>query len=217
MPRLTSQLLAGLPKTGATDPIEFYRRPLVGYLFRERINIGLRLLGDCRFERVLEVGFGAGAVLLAVAPIAHELFGIDLEGDPDAVRRIVEGRNVRADLRKGSVYRLPYDDGFFDLVLSYSVFEHLHDYALALAEVARVLRPRGRFLLGMPAVNKGMEWGFRAIRFRGIEDHHVTTPAQVARRFGEAGFVVVADDRLGPRGLPTLAMYHVWLLEKRGR
>jgi hypothetical protein len=63
MPKLTLDLVADLPKNGPTDPIEFYKRPIVGYLYRERINMGLRLLGDRKFDRVLEVGFGAGAVL----------------------------------------------------------------------------------------------------------------------------------------------------------
>jgi SAM-dependent methyltransferase len=215
MLKLTPDLIAGLPKNGATDPIEFYRRPLVGYLYRERINIGLRLLGDRRFQRVLEVGYGAGAVLLAMAPAAQELFGLDLDADPATVRAHIERRGASADLRKGSVCELPYEDGFFDLVLSYSVFEHVNNYARALAEVARVLRPRGQFLLGMPTVNRVMEWGFRLIGFRGIEDHHVTTPAQVARRFAETGFAVLAGDRLGLHKVPGAAIYHVWLLEKR--
>ncbi len=211
MPELTIDLLAGLPKSGPTDPIEFYRRPLLGYLFRERINMGLRLLGGDRFDRVLEVGFGAGAVLFALAPAARELYGIDLDADPEQARAVVARRGVRADLRNGNVYELPYEDAFFDLVVSYSVFEHLHEYQRALGEVARVLRPGGRFLLGMPAVNKLMEWGFRAIGFRGIGDHHVATPADVARRFGGAGFTRVRDDRLG---VPGATIYYTWLLEK---
>jgi hypothetical protein len=56
---LTPATLEGLPKTGPTDPIEYYRRPLVGRIFRERINMGLRLLADRRCRRVLEVGYGA--------------------------------------------------------------------------------------------------------------------------------------------------------------
>ena len=53
---------------------------------------------------------------------------------------------------KGSVYELPYETAEFDLVLCFSVFEHLHQYEQGLREIARVLKPGGRFLLGMPAV-----------------------------------------------------------------
>jgi SAM-dependent methyltransferase len=214
MRELTVDLLAGLPRSGPTDPIDFYRRPLLGYVFRERINMGLRLLGENRFDRVLEVGFGAGAVLFALAPAARELFGIDRDANPEEARSILARRGLQADLRNGNVYDLPYDDAFFDLVVSYSVFEHLHEYRRALGEVARVLRPGGRFLLGMPAVNKAMEWGFRAIGFRGIGDHHVAAPAEVAGCFGSVGFAEVSYDRLGIPGIPGATIYHAWLLEK---
>jgi SAM-dependent methyltransferase len=214
MAELTSDLVADLPRNGPTDPIEYYRRPIVGYLYRERINMGLRLLGDRRFERVLEVGFGAGAVLLALAPTAEALFGIDLDADPKLVGTVLEKRGIRADLRKANVYDLPFEKGLFDLVVSYSVFEHLHDYPRALGEVARVLRPGGLFLLGMPAVNKAMTWGFRAIGFNGIDDHHVTTPRDVERCFGDVNFSVERDCVLGFQAVRRAALYYTWLLKK---
>jgi SAM-dependent methyltransferase len=213
MAELTSALIAGLPKTGATDPIEYYRRPLVGWLYRKRINIGLELLPNRRFARALEIGYGAGAVLLALASDVDQLSGIDLDADPAAVAPLLETRGKRVDLRKASVYELPYGEGTFDLVVSFSVFEHLSEYERALGEVARVLAPGGLFLLGMPSVNRMMEVGFRAIGFRGIEDHHVTTPRAVSRAFGAAGL-----RPLRRRGLDLpvrpLRVYHTWLLEK---
>lgn len=214
MPELSTELLGDLPSNGPTDPIEYYRRPLVGYLFRERINMGLRLLGERRFRSVLEVGYGAGAVLVALAPTADELFGIDLDANPEVARSTLSRRSIEADLRRGSVCELPYEDARFNLVVSYSVFEHVPEYERALGEVCRVLRPGGCFLLGMPAVNGLMEWGFRAIGFRGIEDHHVTTPADVSRSFSRAGLRVVSDDRLGLRRVPGGTLYSVWLLER---
>jgi SAM-dependent methyltransferase len=206
-------MLDGLPQNGPTDPIEYYRRPLVGRLYRERINIGLRMLPSAPAENVLEVGYGAGAVLLAIAPIAKTLHGIDLDADPVPVMRTLEGRGHHAKLTQGSVYELPYEDGAFDLVVSFSVFEHLYEFDRALREVGRVLAPRGRFLLGMPAVNRMMEWGFRAIGFKGIEDHHVTTPQSVAREFGRAGFTVEKKRYLGLQ-VDRLAVYYTWLLRK---
>ena len=42
-------------------------------------------------------------------------------------------------------HALPFGDASFDLVLSYAVFEHLHNPFIAAAEVARVLVPGGIF------------------------------------------------------------------------
>lgn len=213
---LTRQMVADLPKNGETDPIEYYRRPLVGALFRRRINLGLALLPPRRFGRALEVGYGAGAVQLALAPAVDELFGIDLDADPEPVARRLAAKGIAAKLAKGSVYRLPFLDATFDLVVSFSVFEHLRAYEQALFETRRVLRPRGLLLLGMPAVNRMMQAGFRAIGFEGIEDHHVTTPSMVAARFEDVGLRVVAKATLDvPAPRPFgMTLYHDWLLER---
>jgi cyclopropane fatty-acyl-phospholipid synthase-like methyltransferase len=211
MPELTSATVASLPSSGPSDPIEYYRRPIVGRLYLERINMGLRMLGEERFERTLEIGYGAGAVLLSVAGSGGELHGIDYDANPAEVARVLSQRGCTAQLKSGDARSLPYEDSFFDLVLSYSVFEHLHEYRTALKEVARVLRPRGTFLLGMPAVSKAMTLAFHAIGFHGIDDHHVTSPADVARSFFDCGLRRVDARYLGPRWAP---LYSVWRLTK---
>jgi len=218
MLELTPATVRDLPQNGPTDPIEYYRRPLVGWLFRERINLGLRLLPERRFARALEVGYGAGALQLTMAGAAAELHGVDLDADPAVVSPILAAKGLSPRLVRGSVYELPYEDAWFDLVFSFSVFEHLHEYPRALAEVARVLRPGGIFLLGMPSVNRMMEVGFQLIGFKGIEDHHVTTPASVERAAPAAGLRVVrraALDFPGPRPL-GLRLYHCFLIERAG-
>lgn len=216
MLELTPEMLQGIPMNGPTDPIEYYKKPLIGRVFRERINLGLRLLPERRFARALEVGYGAGAVLLSLANGVDELHGLDLDADPSIVHRILSSRGASATLVQGSVYELPYEAESFDLAVSYSTFEHLSEYAKGLAEVARVLRPGGLFLLGMPAVNRLMEAGFLAIGFKGINDHHITTPAQVAAAFPGAGLRLVRSETLDlPLKRPLGAsVYYVWLLEK---
>src|SRR5258706_8372594 len=106
-------MLEGLPKTGPSDPIEFYRRPLVGWLFRERINMGLRMLTRPAYASGLEVGYGAGAVLLTLAPKVAALHGLDLEAEPEPVRTLLDRSGFSAKLVRGSVYDLPYDDASF--------------------------------------------------------------------------------------------------------
>jgi hypothetical protein len=63
----------------------------------------------------------------------------------------------------------------------------------------------------MPAVNKMMEAGFRIIGFKGIEDHHVTTPRAVSERFASVGFRVARKRTLPAAGV---RLYYTWLLEK---
>jgi SAM-dependent methyltransferase len=214
MLQLTTTLLEDLPKNGPTDPIEYYRKPLVGGLYRYRINMGLGLIPSGHYKSALEIGYGAGAVLLAMAPAVGELHGIDLDADPEPVKKLLATRGRTVNLVQGSVLDMPYADQTFDLAASFSVFEHLAEYRRALREVARVLAPDGLFLLGMPAVNWMMELGFRAIGFRGINDHHITTPAQVAACFEDCGFTLVRSRRLNAPVRP-MTLYYVWLLKKR--
>lgn len=216
MLELTVEMLRGIPKNGPTDPIEYYRKPLVGRIFRARINRGLQLLPQRRFARALELGYGSGAVMLSLAGGVDELHGLDLDANPLEVSAMLTARGVSATLQQGSVYELPYQAGSFDLAVSFSTFEHLHEYPKALSEVARVLRPGGLFLLGMPAVNRMMEAGFLAIGFKGINDHHVTTPANVAAAFAGSGLRLVSEATLDlplPRPL-GVRVYYDWLLEK---
>jgi SAM-dependent methyltransferase len=96
------------------------------------------------------------------------------------------------------------------------VFEHLHDHERALRETARVIKPGGLFLLGMPSVNRTMEVGFRAIGFNAIHHHHVTTPQTVERGFGAVGLRVRSRSYLDlPLPAPLgVRLYYNWLLEK---
>lgn len=216
MIELTPASIREIPQNGPTDPIEYYKRPLVGRLFRERINLGLRMLGERRFRRVLEVGYGSGALLLHIAPIADELSGIDLDAKPDEVKAVLAERGVSASLTQGSVLSMPYPAGQFDLVVCFSTLEHIRPYEEALREISRILVPGGLFLLGMPSVNKMMEAGFRLIGFKGIEDHHVTTPAEVSSRFSDTGFHLLKTNnlRMPPLLRPQITLYHNWLLQK---
>lgn len=51
----------------------------------------------------------------------------------------------------GSATALPFADASFDVVAAFDVVEHCLDDVLALRELQRVLMPRGRLLLSVPA------------------------------------------------------------------
>ena len=106
-------------------------------------------------DRVLDLGCGIGNILIALAEridFIHPAAGVDVS--PDLIR-IGEREIARAGLQDrialqvAPATRLPFADGAFDVVVSSHVLKHLDDEALlaSFREVARVLRPGGRFLL----------------------------------------------------------------------
>src|SRR5207237_2041619 len=156
-------------------------------------------------------------VLYNLASRVSELHGLDLDAEPAPAEQRLRALGVQAQLVKGSVLdmRSVYADGFFDLVVCFSVMEHLPEPQRALAEMHRVLKPGGVAIIGMPAVNRFMEYAFQAIGFKGIEDHHITTPAQVLKIL----MTDVSHWRLKRRALPSgvpfdCALYHTFRIEK---
>jgi len=106
-------------------------------------------------DRVLDLGCGIGNILIALAErIAFSYPPVGVDVSPDLVR-IGEHEIARAAmqdrirLQVAPATRLPFDDRSFDVVLTSHVLKHLDDEALltSFREVARVLRPGGRFLL----------------------------------------------------------------------
>jgi SAM-dependent methyltransferase len=126
---------------------------------QERLEIPLMIkaLSIPKCLRILEVGCGRGVALSVflerLAPA--ELWGVDV--DPDLVRvardRISAGK-LDATVVEGDVRSLPFPAGRFDLVIDFGTCYHVsggRDGArLALAEIARVLVPWGRFVHETP-------------------------------------------------------------------
>lgn len=103
-------------------------------------------------EAVLDLGCGTGTLLAALVDAQPEAMYAGVDPDPAVLaiaRRRLANRATRVQLVQGYAEDLPFPDGRFDAVVSTLVFHHLPDDAKrqALAEVRRVLRAEGRFLL----------------------------------------------------------------------
>jgi ArsR family transcriptional regulator len=102
------------------------------------------LLGLCTFGRVLDVASGDGAIAELIAPRAEHVTCLDLSPRVAAAgaARLAHLRHVV--FRVGDMHELPFADASFDQVLLAHSLSYARDPARALAEAARVLRPRGR-------------------------------------------------------------------------
>lgn len=106
-------------------------------------------LADRKSIRILEVGCGSGANLWMLSKEGFDTYGVDSSqaGIELAAQHLSVKWNVVADLKKGLFTQLPYNDGFFDVVVDVVSLQHLNldDSHLALQEIHRVLKKGGAF------------------------------------------------------------------------
>ncbi|HEY7544567.1 MAG TPA: bifunctional 2-polyprenyl-6-hydroxyphenol methylase/3-demethylubiquinol 3-O-methyltransferase UbiG [Blastocatellia bacterium] len=120
-----------------------------------------------RDERVhlLDVGCGAGFLSNEMARRGFIVTGLDAsENSLTVARRHDMTRRVNYIL--GDAYKLPYEDETFEVVCAMDFLEHVDEPRSVIKEIARVLKPRGRFffhtfnrnLLSYLVIIKGVEW-----------------------------------------------------------
>jgi ubiquinone/menaquinone biosynthesis C-methylase UbiE len=99
-------------------------------------------------ERVLDIGAGAGHTALALAPHVRSVVVTDpVEAMLAAARGVFARAGVHnAEFLAATAEQLPFDDASFDIVTTRLAAHHFDDVALAMREIARVLRPRGVFI-----------------------------------------------------------------------
>ncbi len=105
------------------------------------------LLGPQPWERVLEVGPGAGRLTDVVASHGREYVALDLHREFLA-RLPVDATPAHVLRVEADARRAPLNDGTFDLIVAVRIFNFFADPPELLREFHRLLRPGGRLLLG---------------------------------------------------------------------
>jgi ubiquinone/menaquinone biosynthesis C-methylase UbiE len=107
----------------------------------------VRVVAPSGGERALDSGTGSGALAFALAPHVREVVGVDL------VPELLEQARKRAErfpnvaFLEGDATKLPLEYGSFDLAGTLRTLHHIARPELAVAELVRVTRPRGRVLV----------------------------------------------------------------------
>lgn len=165
--------------------------------FEERDDYGnyeanLRFLREAGLQPhagpLLEIGSGKGRMLDLLRREGHDAQGVEVNES-----MIQESRRLFGNLpiHKVDGSTLPFDDQAFSTVVSFDVFEHIPDSDAHLAEVRRVLKPGGTYLLQTP--NKWTNVVFETIRWRSFTafrvDHcSLHSYREIKQRFAKHGF-----------------------------
>ena len=107
----------------------------------------VRFVAPGGVERALDSGSGAGALAFALAPHVREVVGVDLVPELLEQARARAERYPNVTFVEGDATKLPFGYGEFDLACTLRTLHHIARPELAVAELARVTRARGRLLV----------------------------------------------------------------------
>ena len=115
-------------------------------------------------DRVVDIGCGAGMDTFIAAKMAGpdgHVVGVDMTPEMVSKARAAAeaGGFENVEICEGFAEALPVPDGWADVVISNGVFNLFPDKAVALAEIARILKPGGRMQFGDILVDRPVSEG----------------------------------------------------------
>ncbi|MDQ6608051.1 MAG: class I SAM-dependent methyltransferase [Actinomycetota bacterium] len=146
-------------------------------------------------RRLLDAGAGRGRFLAAALAAGYDAFGIE----PSA-RGAGTAAALGLPVRRAGIEAAGLPAASVDVVTLWHVLEHLDNPAVALAEIARWLRPSGILLVGVPNLSS---WQARA----GADRWYHLDPPRHRVHFTEAG----VGELLRGQGFSVVATRHLLL------
>ena len=160
---------------------------------------------------VLDVATGGGHTGIYCATLGHEVTLSDVSPAMlERAARLAAERGVSVRVNEHAAEHLPYATASFDLVTCRVAAHHFSSPAAFVRETARVLKPRGYFLLIDGSVADGEteaeEWLHAVEKLRDPSHHRFVTPLQWRSLCEEAGLQVMRST-LTPFKQPDLNWY----------
>lgn len=134
----------------------------------------------------LDIGCGGGMNVKRMLELCPQgkAAGIDISDESVRKSRQVNQEYIRkrCDIKKGSADSIPYGDGKFDVVTAFETIYFWSDIPKSFAEVWRVLKPGGTFMVICEMSDPDCIWS------RMVEGIKIYTPEQLKSFFKEAGY-----------------------------
>lgn len=145
--------------------------------------------------RVLDIGCGRGLLLRAFQQNGCAVTGTEFSDSACRFAREV----LKLPVRVGVLEQLKFPDRSFDVVVMWHVLEHLSDPRPTLAEVSRILRPGGLFLVAVP------NFGSPEARLTKAGWFHLDCPRHLSHHTSASLAKILEEAGLTPAWVSSLA------------
>lgn len=168
----------------AANAKEFDRKSQVHYWFMMQVINRLLPVGGGR--RLLDLGCGAGGLLVEARAAGFDVMGLELSRD--LAQHVRD--NLGIPVHQGLIDDEAFDGQQFDVITSSQVFEHLLDPRQTLADVRAHLAPGGVILIEVPNLRDIRE---RLRRGSTMDDSHLFyfSRPSLTRLLTDGGFQVL--------------------------
>ena len=95
--------------------------------------------------KVLDAAAGFGALSKKLDILGLDVYPIDIDNSKFQYKKL---KCQRMDLNK----KIPFEDDFFDLVVSVETIEHLENPWFFIREISRIIRPKGQLIITTPNI-----------------------------------------------------------------
>lgn len=139
--------------------------------------------------KILDLGCGAGDMLILLKQLGWETYGIDI--DERAIRnaQMIGLKNVALGTYKDLVR---YKNNYFDVIRLYHVIEHIDDPSFCLRLIRKKLKNTGEIVIGTPNIDSVVSKIFKSYWYNLDTPRHVTlfSPATLKGLIREEGFII---------------------------
>lgn len=148
-----------------------YTHPIISLIFWNRFKTAFNLLKDRRYQQILEIGCGFGFALPSLCQLGDRVIGTDVETRfalcKDITLLSIQKAYPNLDLKAADATQLSKTilPNSCDVIVTFSVLEHLRDYKVAMEEIYICLKPRGIFLCELPRENRLYKLGRKIVGY----------------------------------------------------
>lgn len=203
-----------LSRTNDVDYFDWNYKFPIKYVQLYRFKTMIKLLGDKKYSRLLEVGTGSGIFLPELSLHCEKLYASDVHPHFDKIEDLLNHYNIKDyEVKSQSIQKTDYPDNYFDAIVAVSVLEFVDDLQASIFEIKRILKKDGLFFTICPMNSKILDFVVSAFSNKPPKEEFGDSRLFVGKTL-EQNFVVVKKGYMLPIIGKFFPVYTYYKLKK---